>query len=311
MKVIQFVVHQEKNNQVKQIELIEHEYLALSNARKILSKVLNHEELYDQIIESYIDAKSVMYEMSIRSISAGTVLDYVKNHIYRSKLNRLYFNTLNLSKLYLDRHYREYKDRNGSIKKVTCFAESITKSQLDIEKIEKHRSDLYGKNPDYVLGCELRNFVQHSSLPVKTFTSGVRYSPTEDQAFAIFHIPLDKQMLLDGGVKKTCLSEYDEKIDLHNVMDGYIQAISEMHLKSRELVEECVSQCELLIDQKRREIEAEYKNCEYGIDVVDLDKEKRLFSLNLEWFSVAKYLKEKNSHTLNYGRYLHKPYQKK
>ncbi|TCN87043.1 hypothetical protein [Shewanella fodinae] len=310
LKVIRFVVHKEKNIQVENIELSEHEYLELSKARSILSKILSHEELYDQIIESYIDAKSAMYEMSIRSISAMTDIDFVKNHNCRSKLNRLYFNTLNLSKLYLDRHYREHKDKSGSITKITCFAESITKSKSDIDEIKKQRDDLFEKNKDYVLGCELRNFVQHSSLPVKTFTSGVRSSFEEDKASAIFNIPLDKQTLLDGRVKNKILSEYGEKIDLHKVMDGYIHAISEMHLKSRTLVEEYVNKSELLIDKKRLEIEKKYINCEYGIDVVDNDTEKRLFSLHLEWFSVAKHLMKKNSCVLNYYRFIHEPYQK-
>jgi len=72
------------------IKMSDNEYSELSNARKVLSRILNHEELYDQVIESYVDAKSVMYEMSVRVISNSVTCDYVKNHDCRSKLNRLF-----------------------------------------------------------------------------------------------------------------------------------------------------------------------------------------------------------------------------
>ncbi|MCL1119418.1 hypothetical protein [Shewanella seohaensis] len=291
------------------IKMSDNEYSELSNARKVLSRILNHEELYDQVIESYVDAKSVMYEMSVRVISNSVTCDYVKNHDCRSKLNRLFFNSLNLSKRYLDDHYREHKNIDGNIVKITCFVNKITDSENDKEEIKSHRDKIYHENSEYVVGCELRNYVQHASLPVRTFTSGFRTRPEDNQNFAVFHVPLDKQALIDGGVNKNKLSNYGDKIDLHEIMDGYIYAISEMHLKSRSLVKNKMDESIEVINAKRRQVELEYDCLLNDIDVVDTEKGERLFSLNLEWFSVVKHLQSKNSHLLNFKRFTHRPYQ--
>ncbi len=173
MKELQFCTINDRTSQAHRIELNDQEYSELSNAREILSRVFNHEELYDQMIESYVDAKSVMYEMSIRAISDGVMGDYIRNHNYRCKLNRLYFNTLNLSKLYLDRHYHEKNNKS--------FVKSITGLESSHDEVRQHRQRILNSNTHYALGCALRNYVQHASLPVKTFTSGVRFEPQDNQ----------------------------------------------------------------------------------------------------------------------------------
>ncbi|MCU8258382.1 hypothetical protein M2G94_10355 [Vibrio vulnificus] len=302
MKELQFCTINGRIPQTHRIELNDQEYSELSNAREILSRVFNHEELYDQVIESYIDAKSVMYEMSIRSISDGVMGDYIRSHNCRSKLNRLYFNTLNLSKLYLDRHYHE-RDKKS-------FVKSITRLESSHDEVRQHRQQISNDNANYVLGCDLRNYVQHASLPVKTFTSGVRFDPKDNQNFAVFHIPLDRKALIDGGIKKNKLSKYGDNIDLHEIMDGYIYAISEMHIKSRNLTSNYVEKSIEIITTKRCQIELEYSGLQYGIDVVDTEKEERLFSLHLEWFDVVKHLQEKNSYLLNFKNFTHIPYQR-
>ncbi|MEW4519572.1 hypothetical protein AB1K51_03505, partial [Vibrio cholerae] len=91
MKELQFCTTSSQISQHHRIKLNEKEYLELSNARRILFRVLKHEELYDQVIESYVDAKTAMYEMSIRTISDGIIDEDIISHNYRSKLNRLYF----------------------------------------------------------------------------------------------------------------------------------------------------------------------------------------------------------------------------
>ncbi|MDK9770474.1 hypothetical protein [Vibrio sp. B181a] len=309
LKAIQFCTRSEGKFLTHTTDLKEEEFYELKIARERLVKVLNHEELYDQVIESYVDAKSAMYEMSIRSLADGINNDYIKGHNKRSKLNRLFFNTLNLSKLYLDRHYRENKGKDHKIKSVSCFVHGVTNKDTDLDEVASQRSAILELNKDYALGCELRNFVQHASLPVKNFVSGVNYDPETRNSLAVFHVPLDKQVLIEGGVKKKKLEGYCDQIDLHKVMDGYINAISEMHMRSRALVATCVEESESLIHQKRKEIESNFEGLQYGVDIVD--HEKRLFSLHLEWFEVVKHLMKKNSHTLDFKRFSHKPYDQR
>ncbi|WP_318419191.1 hypothetical protein [Photobacterium leiognathi] len=307
MKELQFSTVEKKGIKLHRIALEDNEFNELDRARNILFRVLNHEELYDNLIESYVDAKSAMYELSIRSVSDYSS-NYNKSHYNRNKLNRLYFNTLNLSKLYLDKHYREIKKENGT-KKVKCFSFSITKTQDTLDSVQQQRRLISNSNQDYMLGCQLRNFVQHSSLPVTNYVSGVRFSNKSEQAFAVFHIPLDKERLIQGGIKKNMLVDYPNEIDLHKIMDGYIKAISEIYVENNRLIKDVVDSCVGIINSKKKFIEDNFSKLNYGIDVVDVDKEKRLFSLSLEWFSVVEYLQQKNLHTLNFENFKHNPYR--
>ncbi|EGR4442457.1 TPA: hypothetical protein PX743_002032 [Vibrio cholerae] len=300
MKELQFCTTSSQISQHHRIKLNEKEYLELSNARRILFRVLKHEELYDQVIESYVDAKTAMYEMSIRTISDGIIDEDIISHNYRSKLNRLYFNTLNLSKLYLDKHFHGRHDKS--------FVKSITGLETFHDEIKCHRQRIANENTDYVLGCELRNYIQHASLPIKSITHGFRTSNSNNKTFAVFHIPLDRNILIEGGIKKKYLSKYSDKIDLHEIMDNYIYAISEMHLKSRELTSDYAKNSMDIITKKRQEIESKYNCVQYGIKVVDIDIEETLFYLHLEWFDLVKYLQEENSYLLNFKLFSHSPY---
>ncbi|WP_154181076.1 hypothetical protein [Vibrio furnissii] len=305
MKELQFSILKGKALHVQRVELNDKEYSELSNARAVLKRIFSHEELYDQVIESYVDAKSAMYEMSIRTVANGITLmdDYIGTHNQRSKLNRLYFNTLNLSKLYLDRYFHEKKKKS--------FVKSVTGSEELHEAVRQHRQSIWNDNPSYVLGCCLRNYVQHSSLPVKAMTTGFRAKEQASKASAVFHIHLNRQALIDSDISPSKLSTFGDKIDLHEVMDGYVLAISEMHMKSRQLTKDSVEKSIGVLTTKLQQIELEYRDrgLQFGINVVDTANEER-FPLNLDWFDIVKHLQDKNSRAVNFQRYTHAPYQK-
>lgn len=93
-----------------------------------LLTALKLEELYDQIVESFLEFKTQLYSNSL-SLVNNFRIDYNANHEIRSKLNRQLFNTLNLSKLYLDKSYREYRDKEGKITKIKSFVKKITNDE--------------------------------------------------------------------------------------------------------------------------------------------------------------------------------------
>jgi hypothetical protein len=290
------------NNEIEdhKIKLTKKEYDDLVSARQILTRILSHEELYDQVIESFIEAKSVMYEFSLRSLSDNINGDYINYHNYRSRLNRLYFNTLNLSKLYLDKHYFENKNN------VTCYVNRVTgDSEENIKIIKTQREEYYNSDRNYRLGCSLRNYVQHDSLPVNATTRGVRHDSISDKSFAVFHIPLDKQKLKRGGVKANVLRMFEDKIDLHEVMDGYIHALSAMHMTSRSLVahsmENALRTFEVYAVRAR-----EVGIPRFGVQVLENDIKR--FHLEVEWFAVAKHLQRKNAREVNFKNFTPEPY---
>lgn len=297
MKAIQFTT--KSCPYVHNIELDVQEFESIRDARCVLLETLKHEDRYEQVVESYVDAKTMMYEMSIRVLTEGISLptdgrDY-------GRLNRLYFNTLNLSKLYLDKYYHEKHD--------SSYVKRVTRDIELHEQVSAHRQSISNDNIGYKIGCGLRNYVQHSSLPVKKMSKGLRHAPITDKAFSIFNIPIDKQELIASNtVKKSLLEAYDEKLDLHEIMDDYISAISIMHLFSRKLSQKIVDDSLERIKTAKNKIFNDFHDVNYGIRVVDLQKGKELFGLHLDWFELVNQLQKKNCLPLNFRNIHHVPY---
>jgi hypothetical protein len=272
-----------------------------------LLTALKLEEVYDQIIESFLEFKTQLYSNSL-SLVNNFRIDYNANHEIRSKLNRQLFNTLNLSKLYLDKSYREYKDDKGNITKIKSFVKKITGDESLELMIGTFRTEIYSKSPEYNLGCALRNLTQHDTLPIQTYSVGINHDESEDNTAmrAKFHLPLSKENLLGSGIKRKLLEPFSEVIDLHEVMDEYIYSLSQMHMKNRELTKSSVEIAQKVFLLKAREIEEQHNDSQITISVYE--NEVRLFYLDLDWFEVVSYLQEKHAVEVNYRKTQHSTY---
>lgn len=270
-------------------EVSESEITLALGYRDLLVKALDIEIIYDQIIEAYWDYKNKVNYWNLRSVSSPFA-DYVFNHEVRSSLNRLAFNLFNLSKLYLDWHYNKDKKR--------CFSFELTKEDGSKQQVIDHRSEIYDTNLNYVVGCKLRGQSQHSALPVRTFTTGVRYDHDTSNRTAHFNIYYYYEDLAKAGVPKEMLSK-DIKLDLTDIIDGFVYAISQKHMLNRRLTEVVVGKARASLKSmwKNYAIEAGFENyrCE-----VHTQKNKRVGS-SLEWFDVFDYLKEKHRNSINYS----------
>ena len=163
-------------------------------ARGYLLNALQLEVVYDQLVESHWDYKNKVNYWNLRSISKPPA-DYILNHEIRSSLNRLAFNMLNLSKLYLDMHFNEDKKR--------CFAFELTNDTGTKDQIIKQRESIYSSNLDYVIGCKLRSHSQHSSLPISTFTTNMNFDQSSKESTVNFNINYSYNDLIKTGVPKT------------------------------------------------------------------------------------------------------------
>ncbi|AVF95408.1 hypothetical protein ND926_13965 [Vibrio diabolicus] len=270
-------------------EVSESEIKKALGHRALLVKALDIEIIYDQIIEAYWDYKNKVNYWNLRSLSSPFA-DYVFNHEVRSSLNRLAFNLFNLSKLYLDWHYNERKKR--------CFSFELTNEDSAKQQVIDHRSEIYDTNLNYVVGCNLRGHSQHSALPVRTFTTGVRYDHDTSNRTAHFNIYYYYEDLEKAGVPKGMLSK-DIKLDLTEIIDGFVYAISQKHMLNRKLTEVVVGKARdsLTSMWQNYATKAGFENyrCE-----VHTQKNRRV-GLSLEWFDVFEHLKEKHGNSINYS----------
>lgn len=289
------------------ITLTDNEISEIKLSRKKLLSILKFEELYDQIIESYIEFKAQLYSNSI-SLVNNFRTDKNSSYEIRSKLNRQLFNTLNFSKLYLDKNYYEHKNKNQETTSIRSFIKKVTDDEILESEMCEFRRDLSKNTPGYVLGCALRNVTQHNTLPIETFTIGIKdhKNETNKTILAKFHLPLSKESLSNLGIRNKILVSFDEIIDLHEIMDEFVDSVSKIHMKNRELTKSAASaaQAKFLVNLEKAKVQ--YGENDILIEVWENDKFS--FYLDLSWYEVVNYLQSKHAVSTNYQKIIHSTY---
>lgn len=279
------------------------ESMDLIRRRESLLGIFEQEDIYSQLIDSHVKFKSYLYSESIKH-STYDLRNSFAYYDTRSSINSLIFNSLNLGKLLLDRHYHKEKNR--------CYAFDVTGDNSTIRKVEEFRREIFDGNTYYRVGCKLRSFVQHSSIAVRNLVTGLSRDKDFTDITSIFNIPLNTEILyLKGDLK----SKVGSTIDLHRVMDCYVDAISEMHIHSRALVTPFKEDSLSIFQAKIQDIYDRFGTELKDISIYEkVDKSKgehelrRIMSLSCEWFEIAKALIEKYKRKTNFTNFKHDPY---
>ena len=192
----------------------------LRTARSRVVKVLELQDIYEQLIDAHLDSKTAMFKYAVEnSISIKQELSY---RAIRNTVNRHVFNTLNIGKLLLDKLC--HTSQNAS---PITFVKRLYNDDSMHEEALRKREDVFKNNTDYVVGCALRNYAQHNSIVAKTIHTG-------------FHRELETQKLttfMSSSIQKKLLTKISsdlkertpEEIELPSTMDGYVDGISEMY----------------------------------------------------------------------------------
>lgn len=257
-------------------------------AKNTLASYLEMEILYDQLIEEFWEYRNKVNYWCMRAVTAPN--DYIFNHQIRSSLNRLCFNLLNISKLYLDRHYNERQD--------TCFVYEITKCSAAKQQVVMQRSEIYDNNLGYVIGCKLRNRSQHRKLPVSSFSKAFKNNLNEKKIAVQFTIGFSYEDLIELRVPSSRL-EVGKKYDLTGVLNEYIFAISQMHFMNRKIIDSVV-EGELKYIQACLDKYGSQSGYDEFFGEYELENNKPIYA-GLEWYDVTNYLKSKHGYEVNFS----------
>ena len=228
----EFVVQVIADNDVKtkrvQLEAEKHSDIAQQKAK--LLKVMELIDIYDQVIDSHVEAKTVFYKLSVQS-----AIERTKSQAFvqqtRNQLNRCMFNTLNLGKLYLDKNF--FKEKS--------FIKKITESEEAHQKAENLRKKVFTENSEYMLGCELRAYSQHASIMTRTIHRGIQRDLEKSQLTANVSASISKRELCSKRhISEEKLLRIPDKVDLQKCLDGYVDGISEMHILNLNLLRDFV-----------------------------------------------------------------------
>ncbi|MDO6687600.1 MULTISPECIES: hypothetical protein [unclassified Agarivorans] len=197
-----------------------------------LNKIYLFEEMYDQIVQSYVDYKTYNYQSCIQ-FSSQADLSKNQGYEYKLKLNRILSTTLNLCKFYLDKSYSQE----------TSFVFKLTGEQSDQSKVAKFRNSLFQRNDGYAIGDDLRNYAQHHSKLIESFTYGFH------KKTIVLYSCMNKTKLIDfikdrkpaKATKERLLSVVeancykDKGFDIQRILDQFMNGVGEIHKFNRSL----------------------------------------------------------------------------
>ena len=218
------------------ITITKSEYIALKEAKHILSAGLDIEQQDEVPLSNYED-----FEKEIVSVAIEHMLYAVGEfRQYHARLNRRIINLLTTSRLYKD----QVKQRVSDI---------IKNSSEGIDKVDAMFTEMDNKHLEYRFMEQLRNHVQHFGFPIDLISlSGW----VENRTKATMELPStielasDKKRLQeDPKFKKNVIGELEDTVDLKQMTRKYVECLSEIQAGIRSMILEELSEARGLIEE--------------------------------------------------------------
>lgn len=277
-----------------ELEIKKENYDQLKMARLCLSAAMALEEKYELLISNYIDLEkeclNVSTEYMVRRSSGYT--DFFD---IRLLFNKRIVNLLTSTRLYIDQIQQHVK---------TCLPndpgiEIAVKSLLSAE---------YDQSFEYRFMEAIRNYVQHRGLAVHSTSRHQGWDSHEENAELEYKTRLftDKsEVESDKAFKKQVSNEMPEQVDLIYASRVYIESISKVHCKIRDLISNVTEESRNQIDKFRNKYAdiSEGKQVGiYAICYISKDKNAGIvekYPLILEWDNIRLELIRKNTNLIN------------
>jgi hypothetical protein len=198
----------------------EQEYDACKSAIHGLQHICDVEEKYEGVIENYIEWETAISQLTLREMVSWTIGNIEAQNARKLTARKL-LNLLASTRLYID-----------SIPK---HAKSILQSdEAALKQIKDAPSAQYDSRLSYRVMEALRNYAQHSALPIHGVTTHAKWhrdTEPHTMSFAVWPRIDPEQLAADGDFKKAVLKEISEleKIELKPMVREYIEGISAVH----------------------------------------------------------------------------------
>ncbi|OMG67432.1 hypothetical protein AUR61_003685 [Stutzerimonas balearica] len=275
--------------QYPKIEIDQARFELLKAARPVLTHALAIEEKYEIIISNYLELE--------REAANASVSDMVRNQMgykdffdVRMSLNTRLVNLLTAVRLYTDQLI-------GHI--CACFPpDENLKSELKAFFSAEY-DDLF----EYRFMEALRNYVQHSGIPVHTVSSGSKWTDREDALleYYLYFASQKKVLAQDGNFKKLVLNEMPDEVNLRAAVRVYIEAISRVHKKARDKIEGIADSSRRQFDKAIRDYMVLYEKEPVGLYAYEFRGEEKINEVLIltSWDDVRLELIRRNQELIN------------
>lgn len=205
----------------------EYIYDNLSSSKEILSEVLAREKIYNIILMNYYEFEKELFEITLQHEIYES--DYSNFNEYMSKIEQRVLNLLSSITLYLDSFRDDLKD----IEKYSSHLKD------EFRNIAIYIEDAYKNDNQIKMMKLLRNHIQHNGLLVTNASlNGVNLSDElREQTLELY---IKKNKIKARGLKKDYFMDSEEDINLKNIIRVYMDFISQVHQKFREVTDDKV-----------------------------------------------------------------------
>lgn len=283
-----YILKKDVISQVPELEIDKKRFEQLKTSKLVLSHAFAIEEKYEIIISNFLELE--------REATNITISEMVRDHTgykdffdIRLALNIRLVNLLTSVRLYTDQLSKHI---------YACTPYENIKAE-----VQKLFANEYDTSFEYRFMEALRNYVQHSGIPVHRISGGSEWIDSNDELleYSLFFGTQKKEILLDGNFKKQVLSEMPNEVNLRAATRSYIEAISRVHNQARRKIEETVNTSRLYLDQAIRDYEELYKQDPIGLYAYEYQDEKKVDEVPIltKWDDVRRELVKRNRELVN------------
>ena len=274
--------------QFPKLEIDETKFLELKSAKSILSNALDIEEKYEILISNYFELEKEVINLSVVNMVRG-LTGYEDFFEIMLALNIRLVNLLSSARLYTDQivsHTPKCLPNINNIKELT----------------EKYLNEEYDNFFDYRFMEALRNYVQHRGIPVHKISPRKKWTESKEDflEYSLYFSASKSRLIEDFKFKAAILKEMPDEIDLGLTTRGYIQSMSNVHDKIRQLIAENVIRARNTIESAISDykIQHELTLCLSAFSAIQGDVIED-FSIFLDWDDIRIRLERKNEKLIN------------
>lgn len=280
------------------LEISKDEYDKARAAINSLLHAVDAEEKYDGLIENYREFEDFMLGQAFQSLLSTHFDDNVWVQSVRTTTARRLSNFMSSVRLYQDSVERH-------VRAITGDAETAS-------KVSEEKSRQFDNRVSYRALEALRNHAQHYALPVHGFTVARRRAKEMDYIEHEFSPHIDVSELAenrDFHPPKTLaeLKRGPNKLKLKTMVREYVESLSTVHQRFRELTQECIGDSKQhILGLKLKWLADKRAAHDLGIAVFPGDDKgnKTALETNLSkaLFEYHAYLQRRHSHLVGFTR---------
>lgn len=276
-----YVLEQRIIGRRKTVTITEDEFLALENARHVLSEALEFEQRYELLVGNFIAMELAITELCLRSTVEP---QYAYSDIARviQETNRHIVNLLTAARSYIDQVKQDFK--------------MLPLNPTFFEAVKTLLREEYDSSLEYRFMEALRNYTQHCAFPATGFSDAAVLDHDANGWAESLTISASKEELFqDKEFKQKFLEALPAKIDLRHYGRGYVRCLGKAHIALRSLVDPMVVESRNLLDTTIKTYSDGGAHPTVGLGARRLGTQPQDIPVLTDWDDVRLKLAKKNS----------------